>query len=102
MFTKSLRCIYCILTSSTFSYAAGQSQGGCDQNSQVFSVDFIELAQGQRALSTANFDGVARAAEILDSGSCGENVTWTLDSNGVLTISGTGPMTDYAEVYTLK
>lgn len=29
------------------------------------------------------------------SGTCGENLTWVLDENGVLTISGTGPMTDY-------
>ncbi|MCD7845397.1 MAG: leucine-rich repeat protein [Oscillospiraceae bacterium] len=29
----------------------------------------------------------------VDSGSCGTNVTWTLDSAGVLTISGTGEMT---------
>ena len=30
------------------------------------------------------------------SGTCGENVTWTVDSEGTLTISGTGPMvTDY-------
>ena len=26
------------------------------------------------------------------SGSCGENLSWTLDTNGTLTISGTGPM----------
>ena len=29
------------------------------------------------------------------SGSCGENLTWTLTPDGVLTISGTGAMTDY-------
>ena len=29
------------------------------------------------------------------SGSCGENVTYTLTDAGVLTISGTGPMTDF-------
>ena len=29
-------------------------------------------------------------------GTCGENVTWALDSSGVLTISGTGRMTDYS------
>lgn len=29
------------------------------------------------------------------SGTCGENVTWTLDDEGTLTISGTGEMTDY-------
>ena len=32
----------------------------------------------------------ASAATITASGSCGENVTWTLDSDGVLTVSGTG------------
>ena len=34
----------------------------------------------------------ARAAE---SGTCGENLTWTISDDGVLTISGTGPMNDY-------
>lgn len=29
------------------------------------------------------------------SGTCGENLTWSLDKNGVLTISGTGEMYDY-------
>lgn len=29
------------------------------------------------------------------SGTCGENLTWTLDDEGTLTISGTGDMTDY-------
>ncbi len=29
------------------------------------------------------------------SGTCGENLTWTLDSNGTLSISGSGDMTDY-------
>ena len=28
------------------------------------------------------------------SGTCGENLTWTLE-NGILTISGSGPMTDF-------
>ena len=32
---------------------------------------------------------------IVKSGKCGENLTWTLDRNGLLTISGTGEMTDY-------
>ena len=32
----------------------------------------------------------ANAATIVASGTCGENLTWTLDSEGILTISGTG------------
>ena len=30
------------------------------------------------------------------SGTCGENLTWVLDEAGILTISGSGPMTDYS------
>ena len=42
----------------------------------------------------------ALAADIVDSGTCGaegdgSNLTWTLDSEGVLTISGSGDMDDY-------
>lgn len=38
---------------------------------------------------------VTQAGDIVASGTCGENLTWTLDSNGLLTISGNGPMVDY-------
>lgn len=31
------------------------------------------------------------------NGKCGDNLTWTLDDNGVLIISGTGKMYDYGE-----
>lgn len=36
----------------------------------------------------------AKAAEIVDSGICGENMTWTLDSEGTLTFNGNGYMYD--------
>ena len=34
--------------------------------------------------------------EIVASGTCGENLTWTLDVTGLLTISGIGAMTDWS------
>ena len=37
----------------------------------------------------------AYAAETVSSGTCGDNVTWRLSDDGVLTISGTGAMQDY-------
>ena len=39
----------------------------------------------------------AGAAEQAASGKCGDNVTWSLDRDGILTISGKGPMEDYGE-----
>lgn len=47
----------------------------------VFSVVFI-------------FIPISEAAAV-GSGSCGSDLSWSLDSNGVLTISGTGLMNDY-------
>ena len=43
-------------------------------------------------LTLSLLPGTVSAADILDSGKCGENVTWTLDADGTLTISGTGDM----------
>ena len=43
------------------------------------------------ALSLASF----AAAETAASGTWGENLTWTLDSNGLLSISGEGNMEDF-------
>ena len=37
----------------------------------------------------------ALAADEVASGTCGANLTWTLDSDGALTISGTGAMSAY-------
>jgi|GEM_PF-6085480 len=39
---------------------------------------------------------VTASAEGETSGTCGEDLTWTLDDAGTLTIGGTGAMTDYA------
>ena len=35
------------------------------------------------------------ALTVVSGSRCGDNLTWTLDSNGVLTITGTGAMWDY-------
>ena len=39
------------------------------------------------------------APTIVASGSCGDNVTYTLDSDGLLTINGTGDMYNYSSYY---
>lgn len=40
----------------------------------------------------------ASAASIVYSGTCGNSLTWTFDTDGVLTISGNGPMPDFTPV----
>ena len=37
------------------------------------------------------------AADVVESGTCGTNLTWSLDDEGVLTISGEGKMANYTE-----
>ena len=37
-------------------------------------------------------------SEVIASGNCGVNMTWTLDAEGILTISGEGTMYDYGRV----
>lgn len=54
---------------------------------------FAKLAAWVEIAQTAGERAQVMAEEI-ESGSCGDNLTWTLE-NGVLTISGSGAMTDY-------
>ena len=42
---------------------------------------------------------ITASAAVVNSGSCGDNVTWSLDDAGTLTISGTGEMGDYSYDY---
>jgi len=43
----------------------------------------------------AETSGVAAQSYYVAGGQCGDDLTWTLDSSGTLTISGTGPMYGY-------
>ena len=43
-----------------------------------------------------SFGAIAFAATPVASGNCGDHLTWTLDSDGVLRISGTGSMIDFS------
>ncbi|MBQ6206355.1 MAG: hypothetical protein IJK52_04670 [Oscillospiraceae bacterium] len=64
----------------------------------VFLLCFLLAAGLLSAVSAANDD-------IVDSGDCGiegNNVTWTLDNKGALTISGTGDMDDYMSYKDLR
>ena len=55
------------------------------------------LILSMTALLASLFTPFISAAEA--SGTCGENLSWTLSEAGVLTISGTGEMKNYSELY---
>ena len=57
------------------------------------------ILYSESTASTIVIESAPAGAEIINSGTCGNNLTWTLDSEGVLTISGTGDMTDYESTY---
>ena len=48
------------------------------------------------AAAEAELEMEAAASTVIESGSCGDNLTWTLTNDGALTISGTGAMDDYS------
>ena len=60
----------------------GENSGTVDQGQTTGTVDS----------PVANVNAVA---SIIESGVCGDNLTWTLSDAGALTISGTGPMYDW-------
>ena len=58
--------------------------------------DDITIATGNDSLTSANIHYNGSSTDtVVDSGTCGEDLTWSLDDKGVLTISGTGNMEDY-------
>ncbi len=58
-------------------------------NNDTYTIDLMQ-----------NYGGVLTwvpvGPQIVASGTCGDNLTWTLDDTGTLTISGTGKMWDYS------
>ena len=54
----------------------------------------VLLALLAAACGLLTFSAAAESA-VVESGACGENLTWTLDAAGTLTVSGTGAMEDF-------
>ena len=54
-----------------------------------------EAIPEETAQTQAEPDTAVQGAEMVASGTCGDNLTWSLDSAGTLTISGSGAMTSF-------
>ncbi|MCD8048774.1 MAG: leucine-rich repeat domain-containing protein [Clostridia bacterium] len=60
----------------------------------------LGVSDGETATATNDQDTQTHSASyIVGSGTCGENLLWTLDGEGVLTISGSGTMTNYGAAF---
>ena len=79
-----------------------QAFSGCGKLTDVYYTgsqarwDRIEVSGNNEPLlnATIHFE----AASPVGTGSCGENLTWSVDGDGILTISGTGAMWDYTDI----
>ena len=80
-------------------YKSGDISNGyiCPLGSRDFSYVYDEYTVStytDAQITISNKDYKA-GGSIIDSGTCGANLTWTYDDKGILTISGTGAMTDW-------
>nr|MCR4710053.1 leucine-rich repeat protein [Clostridiales bacterium] len=72
-----------------------------DIETEIASTEYNTPGSNYEVVVAAMKDGVGLAGAAFGyhteptDGECGDNLTWSLDSNGTLTISGTGPMYDY-------
>ena len=62
----------------------------------VKSVQMYSPYEGLTSLAWSSDTTKALSEEVVDYGDCGDKITWTLKRNGTLTVSGTGPMWNYA------
>lgn len=62
---------------------------------EAASEEIAEPAADPTGETTVEIEPATESEVTEPANSCGENLTWTLDETGTLTISGTGAMTDY-------
>ena len=80
----------------------GEAFSGCKNLTDVYYTgsqarwNKVNVAEGNEPLLNATFH--IETASPLESGKCGDNLTWSVDGDGILTISGTGAMWDYEDI----
>lgn len=62
-------------------------------SSATVTVEYNNVDRDWSSLEKRNYGGTATWKPVYCRGTCGPNLTWVLDFDGVLTISGSGPMT---------
>ncbi|MDO5138597.1 MAG: leucine-rich repeat protein, partial [Oscillospiraceae bacterium] len=76
-------------------YVGGDVENTSEESFEVA----VEQKEIQPELNESSYEeetiGEKASNGVVESGTCGDNLTWTLNDEGTLTISGTGKMTDY-------
>ena len=73
---------------------AAQNQPEPEESESIQDDAGTQTGQGYVTYTTGEDDGTGDAT-VVASGTCGENLTWTLDAEGLLTITGSGAMAGY-------
>ena len=58
-------------------------------------LDITETSEQEGIIDADDVEMTAYSDEMIASGTCGDNLIWEIDNNGVLTISGSGELYDY-------
>ena len=100
-------CYYlysCIETANDYGVALTSSQMEQQDSFAGFDFDTVWTMEGNPDYPYPELIGMYYGGSspiideptIIESGTCGDNLTWTLDDEGTLIISGTGAMTNYS------
>ena len=74
---------------------AETADGRAAEGGGPYGGDAGEIAPAEDPGALPPEDGAELPESVVASGTCGDDLTWTLDDAGLLTISGTGAMADY-------
>ncbi|MDE6851767.1 MAG: leucine-rich repeat domain-containing protein, partial [Lachnospiraceae bacterium] len=74
------------------------ANGGKHGNASVAAERVPDSGQMQSAGYRITSNTARSASDYMDLGNCGANLTWVLDNNGCLSITGEGDMTNFADV----
>jgi len=75
--------------------ASASSFGNLDVSSVILHVPVGSKEAYQSAEGWKDFTSIVDEATVLETGSCGENTTYTIYSDGTMTISGTGTIDEF-------
>ncbi|MGN0479549.1 MAG: leucine-rich repeat protein, partial [Hominenteromicrobium sp.] len=92
---KVLAMLLCVLMLVSGTVIAQAEETAAPADVQTFAEDDGAVVQTDEADAPADVQTFAEDDGVVASGTCGENLTWVLDEDGVLTISGTGRMEDF-------